>query len=329
MPVKKLLAMLGSFAIISMMLAGCPARQPQPVERVGTSTVSGQAKGAENQPGGTPDGTGVTKEVEPGQADYTRPHPILGDLRIRRAIAYCTNRDQLIASVYPFISDEQRAELRMDSFLPRTHWAYKGPYTDYPYNKEEGIKLLEAAGWKLKEGDSYRTNAEGAVLALKFTTTEAQFRQAYAAVMEQNLKDCGIQLVRQNTPASWLFGDTTGLARRDFELAAYSWLGQSDPASRPQYACNEIPLAQQQLGRPELHGLVQRDCLQGRHRRQQHLESRRTYQETTTSSRRNSLRTWSRCRCSSAWRPRRGTPGWRASGFHRPSMQPRAPGTGR
>ena len=77
---------------------------------------------------------------------------------------------------------------------------------------------------------------------MKFTTTTAQFRQTWAAVVEQNLADCGIQLLRQHVPASWWFGDTTGLARRDFELGAYAWVGQTDPKGRTLYACNQIPL---------------------------------------------------------------------------------------
>ena len=43
-------------------------------------------------------------------------------------------------------------------------------------------------------------------------------------------------------PASWWFGDTTGLARRDFELGAYAWVGESDPEGRTLYACDQIPL---------------------------------------------------------------------------------------
>ncbi len=43
-------------------------------------------------------------------------------------------------------------------------------------------------------------------------------------------------------PASWWFGDTTGLARRDFELGGYAWVGESDPKGRTLYACNQIPL---------------------------------------------------------------------------------------
>ena len=75
----------------------------------------------------------VVKEV--AAEDFTTPHPILSDIKVRQAIAHCINRDELIASVYPFLTDEQKAELRMDTNLPKTHWAYKGPYTDYEYER--------------------------------------------------------------------------------------------------------------------------------------------------------------------------------------------------
>ena len=130
----------------------------------------------------------------------------------------------------------------MDTFLPKTHWAYSGPYTDYEFDVEKGGALLDEAGWKLPEGGTVRQNEAGDVLAVKFTTTTAQFRQTWAAVVEQNLADCGIQMLRQHVPASWWFGDTTGLARRDFELGAYAWVGESDPKGRTLYACNQIPL---------------------------------------------------------------------------------------
>jgi ABC-type transport system substrate-binding protein len=62
-------------------------------------------------------------------------------------------------------------------------------------------------------------------------------------VAVQNLTDCGFQIIPLFTPASWWFGDTTGLARRDFELGAFAWVGQADPQSGMQlYQCNQIPL---------------------------------------------------------------------------------------
>lgn len=190
-------------------------------------------------PGGAAPSSGGA-EVSSGAEEYTTPHPILSDVRVRQALAYCIDREALIASVYPYVEDG--AELLMDSFLPKTHWAYKGPYTDMPmYDPEKGKALLEEAGWTQGDGP-VRTNANGDSLVLKFTTTSAQFRQTWSAVMIQNLADCGFQIIPTYAPASWWFGDTTGLARRDFELGAFAWVGQADPAGRSLYACDQIPL---------------------------------------------------------------------------------------
>ena len=179
--------------------------------------------------------------------EFSLPHPILSDLRIRQAIAHCIDRDALISSIYAYVSDDLKPELRMDSFLPKAHWAYGGPYTDYAYDPDAGMALLEEAGWTLPEGTepgdgSIRQNADGEALAIKMTTTTAQFRQTWAAVAEQNLLGCGIQMIRLHVPASWFFGATTGLQRRDFEIAGFGWTGQADPAGQTLYACNQIPL---------------------------------------------------------------------------------------
>ena len=102
-----------------------------------------------------------------------------------------------------------------------------------------------------------RAKEDGTVLALKFYTTTAAFRQAWAAVWEKQMADCGIQILRSHVPSSWWFGDTTGLQVRDFELGAYAWVGQAGSRWPDPVGLRSDPAAQQQLGRPELHGLVQ------------------------------------------------------------------------
>ena len=245
MSVKKLSVLLGVLVVVSMVLTACPAPQPQVIEKIVTQVVKKEVKVVETKEVVKEVEKIVEKEVEVvkevAAEDYTTPHPILSDIRVRQAIAHCTNRDELIASVYPYADDATKAKLRMDSWLPKTHWAYSGPYTDYAFSVEKGGALLDEAGWKVPEGGGIRTNDEGEALALKFTTTTAQFRQTWASVMEQNLLKCGIQMIRQHVPASWWFGDTTGIARRDYELGAFAWVGQTDPAGRTLYACNQIP----------------------------------------------------------------------------------------
>lgn len=184
-----------------------------------------------------------TQVVEVEREAFTTPHPILSDLKVRQAMAYCTNKLELIQSVYPLISPEQQAALVMDTFIPKDSWAYAGDenVTVYPFDPEKGKALLDEAGWTLAEGADFRANAAGDALSLKFTTTSAAFRQTWAAVFEQQMANCGIQIVRLHAPASWWFGDTTGLARRDFELGAFAWVGQADPGGQTLWACDQIP----------------------------------------------------------------------------------------
>lgn len=175
---------------------------------------------------------------------FTTPHPILSDVRVRQAIAYCTNRPELIKSVYGFLPEEEQAKLMMDANLPQGHWALapRDQLTVYDFDPEKGNALLDEAGWTMSDS-GVRVNANGEPLELEFTTTNAGFRVTWATVFEQQLLDnCGIQIIRKHAPASWWFGDTTGLARRDFELGAFAWVGEADPTAYTLYACNQIPL---------------------------------------------------------------------------------------
>jgi ABC-type transport system substrate-binding protein len=132
----------------------------------------------------------------------------------------------------------------MNTFIPTSHWAYAGDdnVTIYAFDVEKGKALLDEAGWTLQEGADYRTNAAGDQLSLKFTTTSAVFRQTWAAIWEAQMANCGVQIIRLHAPASWWFGDTTGIARRDYELGAFAWVGQADPGGQTLYACDQIPL---------------------------------------------------------------------------------------
>ncbi|MGH2628551.1 MAG: ABC transporter substrate-binding protein, partial [Anaerolineales bacterium] len=182
-------------------------------------------------------------QVEVLPPPFREPHPILSDVRLRRAVARCTDKQALVASVFPWMSPEMAAELVMDSFVPRQHWAYPGDQaiTQYPFDPGRAAALLDEAGWRLVEGAEFRQNRAGEELALKLTTTTAVLRQAWAQVLESGLAECGIRLVRFHTPASWFFGDTTGLGRRDFELAGFAWVNGADPDGLTLYRCEAIP----------------------------------------------------------------------------------------
>ena len=232
---KRVVAALMAMTMIIPILAACGggAAQPQVIRE--TVVVVQTAEPVRETVVET---VVVTEEVAAEQ--YTTPHPILSDLRVRQAIAYCTNRPELIASVYPFLTPEQQQNLLMDTFLPKAHWAAaKENITVYPFDPEKGKALLEEAGWT---GEPIRRNANGEPLSLSFTTTNAQFRQTWSAVFIRQMAACGIQIIPTYAPASWWFGSSTGLSRRDFELGAFAWVGQADPGGQTLYSCNQIPL---------------------------------------------------------------------------------------
>jgi ABC-type transport system substrate-binding protein len=215
--------------LLALVLTACGG-QPEVIEIVVTATPTDET---------------ASDMTEPQAGSLKTPHPILSDVRVRQAIAYCTDRQELIEAIYPFLGEEQRQGMMMHTFIPRGHWAYTDEgITTYPFDPEQGIQLLEEAGWMENEfEDEPRINENGDVLALKFTTTDAQFRVTYATVLQQQLmENCGIQLIRTHAPASWWFGDKTGSTVRDFELGAYAWIGQADPGGMTMYACNQIPL---------------------------------------------------------------------------------------
>jgi ABC-type transport system substrate-binding protein len=223
------------FAIAGLALAAC---QPQTI--IQTVEVRQTVPVVQTQVVNQTQVVEVT--AQPGS--WTRPHPVLSDVSVRRALAHCTNKLELLASVYPLLNEEERLGLFMDTNIPKAHWAYAGDenITIYPFDIEKGQALLDEAGWTLPEGEPFRKNANGEELALKLTTTTAAFRQTWAAVWEQQMAACGVHIVRFHAPASWFFGDTTGLSRRDYELGAFAWVGQADPAGQTIWACDQIAL---------------------------------------------------------------------------------------
>lgn len=175
------------------------------------------------------------------------PHPLLSDVRVRRAIAYCADRQALIAAAYPYLNSSEQQLLLSDSFIAQEDWLHQSPPLTYTYtfSPTAGQQLLDEAGWTLAPGTIFRTNGAGYELALKFTTTPAPVRLAWAAEFEKQLRDnCGVRLVRFHWPSSIWFGPNTGLFRRDFELGAYAWgTNWPLPLGFAQYGCDHIPTA--------------------------------------------------------------------------------------
>lgn len=241
---QKAFKLLGLAAAGSMVLAACqagPAANQKPVVQTVVVEVTKEVEKPVVQ-------TVVVKEEAPAaapteapKAEWTSPHPVLADLKVRQAIAYCTNRNELIQVSYPFLSAEEQGKLIMDTWIPKSSPFYAAPSIDYTFDITKGGALLDEAGWKLPDGGNVRQNAAGEPMILRFTTTNAQFRQTWAAVFEKQMAACGIVIQRSHVPGAIWFGSSSGLRRRDFDLGAFAWVGEPDPAGVSLYSCENIP----------------------------------------------------------------------------------------
>jgi hypothetical protein len=80
--------------------------------------------------GATPRDSLPARTVEAaGPPVEAAPHSILSDVQVRRAIAYCTDKDAIVAAVYPTLTPAERQDLIVDTFIHPDSWAYTAPTT--------------------------------------------------------------------------------------------------------------------------------------------------------------------------------------------------------
>jgi peptide/nickel transport system substrate-binding protein len=154
------------------------------------------------------------------------PHPILGDLRVRQALAAAIDYERLLAEVY------QGRGQRPTSYVPAAAtWAAA---TDIPlpaYDPARARALLEEAGWRDEDGDGVRSR-DGAPLRLGLQTNDDNpQRVQMARLLAEQWAVVGVQIVAVTLPFEEL---TTALLGQRFDLVVIGWesLG-ADPGNSP------------------------------------------------------------------------------------------------
>lgn len=173
--------------------------------------------------------------------DPAKPHPILGDARVRQAIGLAIDKKVLVDRLL-----YGRAQVAT-SAIP-LGWAADKTIAPSTTNVERAKTLLDEAGWKVG-ADGIRAKG-GQRLSLKImTTTGDQLRLLAQQVLQAQLKPAGVDLVINNVPASVMFGgyDKNGpLKRGEFDIAMDTWGPDLDPADYMsiRFASDQIPTAQ-------------------------------------------------------------------------------------
>ncbi|MCU0497350.1 MAG: ABC transporter substrate-binding protein [Anaerolineae bacterium] len=77
-------------------------------------------------------------------------HPILGDVRVRQALNYAMNFEELNEGAFFGFGIQGATHSRPDS------WAHNNDIQPYPFDPERAAELLEEAGWTDSDGDGVR-----------------------------------------------------------------------------------------------------------------------------------------------------------------------------
>ncbi|MFN2156517.1 MAG: ABC transporter substrate-binding protein [Anaerolineae bacterium] len=162
-------------------------------------------------------------------------HPILGDQRVRQAIAYALDVQELI--------DEARLGEGVPlaaNVLPTVSWAYNTDLSPRARDPERARSLLESAGWALDKEGRARVR-DGQLLRLHLYTNAGNVvRETMAALIQAQLAEVGIEV--DVSAVEWdAFLDV--LYGQAFDLALVSWsnLGPYPDDERFWTAAQDVP----------------------------------------------------------------------------------------
>jgi len=166
--------------------------------------------------------------------DLNFDNPLLQDVRVRRALAHGINREAISQQLF-----EGRQPVS-NTYLPARHPGYTDAVQKYPYDPARARALLQEAGFT-PGPDGILRNAAGQRLSLELNTTAGnRIREQVEQIIQQNLKDIGIEITIQNFPARVYFGEITN-QRKYKALAMYAWTIAPTSDCAELYTSESIP----------------------------------------------------------------------------------------
>ncbi|HSO13845.1 MAG TPA: ABC transporter substrate-binding protein [Anaerolineales bacterium] len=149
-----------------------------------------------------------------------------GDVRIRKAIAFCLDRQKVVDTVLFGLTHVP------DSYLPFDHPLHNGNLQTYEFDPASGREILEQAGWIDHDNDPSTPRQSlgvskvpnGIPLVLNYFTTSATQRRQVVEIFTASLAECGIGLNPVYYTASDFYaqGPVGPLFGRQFDLAQYA-----------------------------------------------------------------------------------------------------------
>ncbi|MEZ0392198.1 MAG: peptide ABC transporter substrate-binding protein [Pseudobdellovibrionaceae bacterium] len=170
--------------------------------------------------------------------DLNLENPILKDVRVRKALVYSINREDMVKALF-----DGKQPVALHNLATIDPWFTSDPkkITVYSFSKREASKLLDEAGWKMGP-DGVRMK-DGKKLSLTFMTTAGnKIRETVQTFLQNNWKAVGIEVVIKNEPARVFFGET--MKKRKYgAMGMYAWMSAPESDLKPSFHSSQIPSA--------------------------------------------------------------------------------------
>ncbi|MDQ6973570.1 MAG: peptide-binding protein [Mariprofundaceae bacterium] len=152
---------------------------------------------------------------------FNLKRPLFADQRVREAIAYAIDRQELIDGVLL-----GQGEMIASPYKPGTTWVNQSLHPR-PFNPEKAKILLAKAGWKDSNGDDI-LDKNGQPLSFTIITNNGNKQRAdTATIIQQRLKHIGIQVsVRL---IEWSAFIENFINQRDFDAVILGWSLTPEP----------------------------------------------------------------------------------------------------
>jgi peptide/nickel transport system substrate-binding protein len=137
--------------------------------------------------------------------------PVLKDLRVRRAIGYAIDRESIVRYLRRGLATPAIG------MLPPTNWAFEPNVFTFDYDPDEARRLLDEAGYRDPDGDGPQPR-----LSLTLKTSNAEFNRLQSAVIQQNLKNVGINLDIRTYEFATMYAD---ILKGNFQMYTLQWVG--------------------------------------------------------------------------------------------------------
>jgi len=169
--------------------------------------------------------------IQPAEV-YTRPagNALFQDGRVRRAVAYCLDRQGIVNQLFAGLAETPPA------YLPAAHPLYApGRVTLYPFDPAQGQALLAEAGWVDRDGDGIRDASGGGVrLSVEYASgpESSLFRKTLGVLIEAQLRvNCGMEVLPRFYAQDELYDIWPNgvLFGRKFDLGQFPWRTGIEP----------------------------------------------------------------------------------------------------